>query len=85
MNMTGHICAIAASFGFRDGPTYYTGKGMGLGSAVLAAIVAPAMMIYLKRQNAKKLANKDTAEANEMRKKSIEDIHDAHPDFMYSL
>ncbi|KAK4234664.1 putative transporter [Achaetomium macrosporum] len=85
MNMTGHLCAIAVSFSFRDGPTYYTAKGLGLGSASMAILVAPAFMVYLKRQNAMKWANRDTPEANVMRKKSVEEIHDAHPDFFYTL
>ena len=85
MNMAGHVCAIAVSFGFRDGPQYRTGKGLGLGSAGLAAVVAPVMMQYLRRQNAKKLSVKDTPEAVEMRAKSVEEIYDARPDFMYSM
>lgn len=85
MNMTGHACAIAVSFGFRDGPHYYTGKGLGLGSSVIAAVTAPVMVMYLKRQNAKKLAEKDTPEAAALRSKSVEEIYDDHPDFMYSM
>ncbi|KAK5653020.1 hypothetical protein OQA88_9306 [Cercophora sp. LCS_1] len=84
MNMTGHVCTIAVSFGFRDGPQYYTGKRLGLSSAAIAALAVPAMMMYLKAQNAKKLANKNTPEAAVMRAKSVEEIYDTHPDFMYS-
>ena len=85
MNMIGHACAIAASFGFSDGPTYYIGKGLGLGSAAIAALMVPVMMLYLTRQNAKKLALQDTPQASELRLKTVEQIYDAHPDFMYSL
>jgi hypothetical protein len=85
MNMTGHVCAIAVSFSFRDAPYYFTGKGLGLASSAIAAMLAPAMIMYLKRQNAEKLANKHTAEAAILRGKSIEEIYDGHPDFMYSF
>jgi len=85
MNMTGHMCAIAVSFAFRDAPHYFTGKGLGLASSAVAAMAAPAMIAYLKRQNANKLANKDSPEAAALRAKSIEEIYDAHPDFMYSF
>jgi len=85
MNMAGHACAIASSFGFRDGPAYYIGKGLGLGSAAVAALMVPVMMLYLTRQNAKKLADKHTFWADEQRLLSVEEIYDAHPDFMYSL
>ena len=85
MNMAGHVCAVASSFGFRDGPNYHIGKGLGVGSAAFAALMVPAMMLYLTRQNAKKLMDKDTLLARELRLKSVEEIYDAHPDFMYSL
>jgi hypothetical protein len=49
MNMTGHVCAIAVSFSFRDAPLYFTGKGLGLASSGLAAILAPTMIMYLTR------------------------------------
>ncbi|KAK0701308.1 hypothetical protein B0H67DRAFT_98210 [Lasiosphaeris hirsuta] len=85
MNMTGHICAIAVSFGFRDAPNYFTGKGLGLASSAIAAIVAPALIMYLKSQNTRKLANKHGPEAAILRGKSVEEIYDGHPDFMYSF
>lgn len=85
MNMTGHVCAIAVSFSFHDAPLYFTGKGLGLASSSIAAILAPALIMYLTRQNAKKMANKDTPEAAVLRAKSVEEIYDGHPDFIYSF
>jgi hypothetical protein len=64
---------------------YYIGKGLGLASAAVAALVVPFMMLYLTHQNAKKVLDKDTPQARELRLKSVEEVHDAHPDFMYSL
>jgi len=85
MNMAGHVCAVASSFAFRDGPSYYIGKGLGLASAAVAALMVPLMMLYLTQQNAKKALDKDTPQAIELRLKSVEEVHDRHPDFMYSL
>jgi len=85
MNMTGHVCAIGVSFAFNDGPEDRKGKGVAMGSAVLSMLLTPVFMLYLRRQNAKKLRVKGSPEASALRAKSVEEIYDAHPDFLYTL
>jgi hypothetical protein len=81
--MTGHVCAIASSFGFRDGPDYFTGKGLSLAAVIIGSFLSAIFMAYLERLNMVKLANKDTVEAAEQRSKGAEELWDDHPDFMY--
>ncbi|KAK0614839.1 putative pantothenate transporter [Bombardia bombarda] len=84
-NIFGQLCALASSFSFRDGPDYFTGKGLSLAATGVGAILTAVFMLYLGRLNMVKLANKDTVNAAEQRKRGVEDLCDAHPDFMYSL
>ncbi|KAK4182953.1 putative transporter [Podospora australis] len=83
-SMVGHACAIAVTFSFRDGPNYYLGKGLSGGSAVVAVVTCFFFMRFVDKENARKTAEKDTPEANMARVMSVEEIYDAHPDFVYS-
>ena len=81
--MAGHGSALAVTFSLRDGPHFYVGKSISFGSAVLAVGVAQLFMNYLDKENARKLAEKNSPAACEARDLSVEEIYDAHPDFMY--
>jgi hypothetical protein len=70
---------------FSDAPHYYRGKGFSLAATVLAALLTPIFMLYLKRGNERKDRDSNTPKAKEDRLKSLEELCDAHPDFRYWL
>ncbi|KAK3987285.1 putative transporter [Cladorrhinum sp. PSN332] len=81
--MAGHASALGAVLSLRDAPNYYIGKSLSFGSAVIAIGVSYAFMVYIGRQNARKLAEKNSPAAIKNRPLDVEKICDDHPDFMY--
>jgi hypothetical protein len=85
MNIFGQCFSIAGAEVYSDPPRYYRGNGFSLGAVAIGAMMAGALMFYLSKQNVRKLRNQNTDEARSLRLSSIEEIGDAHPDFMFYL
>ncbi|TAQ84354.1 hypothetical protein B7494_g7317 [Chlorociboria aeruginascens] len=85
MNIFGQCFSIIGQEVYSDAPHYYRGNGFSLASMVIGGIITGLYMLYLSKQNARKLRNQNTDEAISQRHLDIEEIGDAHPDFMYYL
>ncbi|KAK4168310.1 putative transporter [Cladorrhinum sp. PSN259] len=81
--MAGHGSAFGAVMSMRDAPNYYIGKSLSFGTAIIAIGVTYAFMVYIDRQNARKLAEVDSPLAIKNRQLDTEQVCDDHPDFMY--
>ncbi|OKL55581.1 hypothetical protein UA08_09178 [Talaromyces atroroseus] len=79
----GQSFALLGAEIFDDAPHYYRGKGLSLGAMVVAPVVTLLFMFYLRRANDRKRRDQDSEEAAAKRALSLEEICDAHPDFMF--
>jgi hypothetical protein len=83
--MLGQCFAVAGSQNYSDSPYYYRGNGFALGMMVAGFILTGLFMWFLMAKNAAKRAAQGSEEAAAKRGLTIEEIQDAHPDFMYYL
>ncbi|KAI1077789.1 putative pantothenate transporter [Whalleya microplaca] len=84
INVIAQAVSIAGNQAFNDPPYYRIGLGASLGMISLSGIMAFLLVLYLKRENAKKKRQQYTQEAEWDRPKSLDDIGNTHPDFFYS-
>jgi hypothetical protein len=83
--MVGQSMGIASAKIYSDAPLYYRGNGFALGSMVVGILVTAALMGFLTKRNAMKLAAQGLEEAIAKRVLNIEEIQDDHPDFFYYI
>ena len=83
--MLGQVLSIASAHNYSDPPNYYRGNGLTLGTMVLGFVLTGVFIKYLADKNKGKLQAQGTEAAAAARSLGIEEIQDAHPDFMYYL
>ena len=83
--MIGQLFSIASSQNYSDPPYYYRGNGFALGFMVVGFILTGTFISFLHKKNVAKVAAQGSAEAAARRSMTVEEIQDAHPDFMYFL
>ena len=83
--MIGQLFSIASSENYSDPPYYYRGNGFALGFMVVGFILTGIFISFLHKKNVAKVAAQGSAEAAAKRSMTVEEIQDAHPDFMYFL
>lgn len=83
--MFGQCFSIASLHIYSDSPHYYRGNGFVLGVMVVGIVVTGLLRLYLMGENKRKERDGDSDGAAQMRTMSIDEIGDAHPDFMYYL
>ncbi|KAI1383860.1 putative pantothenate transporter [Hypoxylon trugodes] len=84
-NIFPHLFAISGTQAYQDPPYYSIGNGVALAMSIMMFLSSLGLRWYLGFLNNKKRANQFSDEANELRKKSIEELGDHHPDFYYTL
>ncbi|KAI1464243.1 MFS general substrate transporter [Daldinia caldariorum] len=84
-NVFPHIFAISGNQAYQDPPYYSVGNSAALGMTIMMLVCTIALRFYLGYLNKKKVADQYTEAANELRKKSMQEIGDRHPDFFYTL
>lgn len=83
--MFGQCFSIASAEIYSDAPHYYRGNGFVLGAMVIGAVTAFLLRWYLGRENRKRERDRASDEAMRSRMMDIEEIGEAHPDFVYYL
>ncbi|KAI1475625.1 MFS general substrate transporter [Daldinia eschscholtzii] len=84
-NVFPHLFAISGNQAYQDPPYYSVGNSAALGMSIMMLVSTIALRFYLAYLNKKKAANQYTEKANELRKKSMQELGDYHPDFFYTL
>jgi MFS family permease len=82
--MIGQAAASAALTGFNTPPYYIKGLWIVFGCVCTTPPVAAFGWWYLSRQNKIKVKTRHDPIVNELRKKGLEEVGSAHPDFIYS-
>jgi len=83
--MTGQLFSIASSYAYSDPPYYYRGNGFALAMMATGCILSGIHIRLLIKRNNVKVTAQGSAEAAAKRSLGVEEIQDAHPDFMYYL
>lgn len=83
--MLGQCFSIASSHAYSDAPYYTRGNSFILAFMVAGFLLTGVQVVILKRRNIVKVAAQGSPEAAAVRHLGIEEIQDAHPDFMYYL
>jgi hypothetical protein len=83
--MIGQAATSAALTGFNTPPYYIKGIWIVLGSIFLMPPATVFGWWYLLRANRIKIKTRNEPEVNELRKKGLEELGSAHPDFKFSV
>ncbi|KAH8201386.1 hypothetical protein TruAng_004469 [Truncatella angustata] len=84
INVFAQLVAISSNFAYSDPPYYRQGLAISLAMVSMSGLVAGLQWLYLRRMNRKKAEQQYSAEANNKRSLSIDEIGNAHPDFFFS-
>ena len=84
INVISQAASIGGNQSFDDPPMYRKGLGASLGMIAMSGIVAGLLDWYLKHLNDKKRRDQHTPESEALRQKSIDEIGNKHPDFIYT-
>ncbi|KAH6658034.1 putative pantothenate transporter [Truncatella angustata] len=84
INVFAQLVAISSNFAYSDPPYYQQGLAISLAMVSMSGLVAGLQWLYLRRMNRKKAEQQYSAEANNKRSLSIDEIGNAHPDFFFS-
>lgn len=83
--MSGQLFSIASSYAYSDPPYYHRGNGLALAALVTGFVLLGIQIRLLMKRNKAKVAAQGSAEVAAKRTLGVEEIQDAHPDFMYYL
>ena len=83
--MFGQCFSIASSHAYNNPPYYYAGNGFALAMMVTGFVLSGIQIQLLMKRNQAKVAAQGSAEVAAKRKLGVEEIQDAHPDFIYYL
>jgi len=82
-NSISQAVAIAGNQAYVDPPLYRRGHAASLALVVFAAVMTGLLLFTLRHENRKKTREQWTEKAREMRKLTIDDIGNRHPDHFY--
>ena len=83
VNSIAQAVAISGNQAYVDPPLYRKGHAAALAMIAFAAIMTIALLFTLKYENTKKIAEQGSEKARELRKFTIDDIGNKHPDVFF--
>ncbi|KAL9617618.1 MAG: hypothetical protein Q9160_007584 [Pyrenula sp. 1 TL-2023] len=84
-NIASKLFSIVGNKVYIDPPFYHLGLAVSTGMTVLAAILTILLIWRLKVLNRSKIAERDSTRGQELAQRSIDEIGNKHPHFMYGF
>lgn len=84
VNVVAQTVAIGGNQAFNDPPYYRKGLSLSLGGVCLAGVAAAMLMVHLRASNAAKVKDQYGEKGESLRRYTVDEVGNRHPDFFFS-